>query len=96
MCDGPLVEQGGGSEPQDTSTPRNCQRLRRGGYDVPDRRGVECMLRIEFLFADGTTSGFDFRYGSQSDGPPRELTKFVQHAVETTNCRRAKNFAKPE
>lgn len=67
-----------------------------GGYDVPNRRGVECVLRIEFLFADGTTNGFGVRYGSQSDGPPRELTKFVQHAVETTNRWRAENFAKPE
>jgi len=55
-----------------------------GGYDVPDHKGATCRLSIGFRFADGTDSGFDFSYGSESEGLPHEIDQFVVAAIEAT------------
>jgi hypothetical protein len=55
-----------------------------GGYDVPDQKGASCKLSIGFQFADGGENGFGFSYGSESQGPPQEITQFVVAAVEAT------------
>jgi hypothetical protein len=52
-----------------------------GGYDVSDKQGAPCRLSITLRFADGTEDGFGFTYGSESQGPPREIAEFVQGAV---------------
>lgn len=55
-----------------------------GGFEHRDRRGATCDLTVEFKFKDGGESGFRFRYGSESEGPPQEVREFVTEAVRVT------------
>lgn len=55
-----------------------------GGYDVFDKKGENCDLSIGLVFADQTQDGFGFRYGSKSEGPPKEISNFVVEAVKIT------------
>lgn len=55
-----------------------------GGYDVPDKKGENCDLSIGLMFNDQTQDGFGFRYGSESQGPPKEISNFVVEAVKIT------------
>ncbi len=55
-----------------------------GGYEVPDQKGASCRLSIGFMFADGEENGFGFSYGSESQGPPPEISQFVVAAVKAT------------
>jgi hypothetical protein len=55
-----------------------------GGYDIPDQRGESCRLSIGLVFADGSEDGFGFSYGSESEGPPREISNLVVKAAELT------------
>ena len=41
-------------------------------------------MSIGLHFADGTEDGFGFSYGSESQGPPNEIVRFVYAAVEAT------------
>jgi hypothetical protein len=56
-----------------------------GGYDIHDQRGIPCKLSIGLSFANGEDSGFGFRYGSESQGPPDQIVQFVTAAVQLTN-----------
>jgi hypothetical protein len=56
-----------------------------GGYDVPKKVGETCELTIRFRFADGNVNGFQFRYGLESQGPPREIFVFVIRAIALTD-----------
>jgi len=56
-----------------------------GGYDVPEQLGVPCELSIGLSFAGDDENGFGFRYGSESQGPPREIVQFVTVAVQITD-----------
>lgn len=56
-----------------------------GGYAAPDPKGQTCELTVGFMYDDGSESGCRFRYGSESQGPPRELCELVRAAVEITN-----------
>jgi hypothetical protein len=56
-----------------------------GGYDVPNQQGVPCKLSIGLSFANAEANGFGFRYGSESEGPPREIIQFVTAAVNLTD-----------
>ncbi len=56
-----------------------------GGRDLPDQKGVPCMLSIGFSFRSADDNGFGFRYGSESIGPPHEIVQFVTAAVQLTN-----------
>ncbi len=56
-----------------------------GGYDVPEKNGVPCTLTISLSFANADDNGFGFRYGSESEGPPREIIEFVMAAVRLTD-----------
>ena len=55
-----------------------------GGFEHKDRRGTTCELTIGFKFKDGGESGFGFRYGSESEGPPQQVRDFVTEAVRVT------------
>jgi len=57
-----------------------------GGYDVPEQRGVSCKLAIGLSFANAGDNGFGFRYGSESEGPPRDIIEFVNAAVQLTDA----------
>jgi hypothetical protein len=54
-------------------------------YALPERKGKECELTIGFKFGDSKETGVTFKYGSESQGPPGDLVKFVINAVEITN-----------
>jgi hypothetical protein len=56
-----------------------------GSYDIPDQHGAKCRLSIGLSFRDGSENGFGFAYGTDSQGPPREISRFVVSAVELTN-----------
>jgi len=56
-----------------------------GGYSLPDQRGIPCVLTVALRFQDQTSDGFEFRYGTESNGPPGELAEFVRAAVRLTD-----------
>jgi hypothetical protein len=55
-----------------------------GVYDVPEKKGEVCELGIHFEFKDKQTDGYLFRYGLDSEGPPREIARIVVDAIEKT------------
>ncbi len=56
-----------------------------GGYDLPNKKGVMCELTTIFKFTDGSEKGLQFKYGSESQGPPSDIGNYVRKAVEITN-----------
>lgn len=42
-------------------------------YECGEIRGASCKLDIAFRFKDGTSDGFAFLYGSESQGPPKDV-----------------------
>lgn len=54
-----------------------------GRYELPDQRGDSSELVISFS-GDGVDTGFAFRYGSESMGPPEEFVELVDLALELT------------
>lgn len=58
-----------------------------GSYDVPEKTGKLCQLRVLFGLKDSEAcEGFEFRYGSDSQGAPREIANLVIKAVQMTNA----------
>jgi len=55
-----------------------------GTYDVKEKRGIPCRLSILMQFQDGSEDGFIITYGSESQGPPREIRAFVEAAAQIT------------
>ncbi len=55
-----------------------------GRYDLPDPKGEDCALTIT-LEAGETSTGFAFRYGSESLGPPSEIMELVNAAVDLSD-----------
>lgn len=53
-------------------------------FDIPDKKGRECKLKILFNGEDLDT-GFEFNYGELSQGPPNEVAEYVINAVKLTN-----------
>ena len=74
-----------------------------GTYDIPEKTGRMCELAILFKHADGQEVGLNFRYGSESPGPPSDICRFVAEAVDLTDpwykhqkrIARRRNEAKP-
>ena len=56
-----------------------------GGYKSNDIKGKVCELQVNFEFSDGTTNGFAWKYGLESQGPPNELRDLVVKAIELTD-----------
>lgn len=56
----------------------------RGEYRSHEVKGKTCQLVVGFGFADETQDGSIWIYGTQSAGPPPEITNFVISAVELT------------
>ena len=57
--------------------------LRAGVYETPDQLGAACSLRLT-LSAGGRLAVLEYRYGAQSQGPPRDIRQFVIRAIEVT------------
>jgi hypothetical protein len=55
-----------------------------GSYDIPDQKGLPCRLSIGLQFNDGEENGFDFSYGSESEGPADEISELVIAVVQIT------------
>jgi len=54
-----------------------------GRYELPDQQGDPSELVISFS-GEGVDTGFAFRYGSESMGPPEEFVELVDLALELT------------
>ncbi len=46
-------------------------------FQCANIRGASCKLGIDFQFKDHTSDGFAFLYGSDSEGPPKDVRAFV-------------------
>lgn len=57
---------------------------RAGRYSDPNPKGKPCSLRLTMSTGSAQT-GIEFRYGSQSLGPPRPLAALVEEAVAATD-----------
>jgi hypothetical protein len=56
-----------------------------GVYDIPDKKGKNCKLTLLFGGKeDNEAIGFKFLYGSESQGPPSEISEIVINAVNIT------------
>jgi hypothetical protein len=56
-----------------------------GAYELPNREGAECELTLLCGYRGSERSaGFQFIYGSESQGPPREIAELVEYAAELT------------
>src|SRR5579859_3619049 len=48
-----------------------------GRYDLTVKEGQPCLLVVVLQFHDGTANGFEFTYGSESQGPPPGIRRAV-------------------
>jgi hypothetical protein len=56
-----------------------------GAYELPNRKGANCELTLLLGYRGSERSaGFKFIYGSESQGPPREIAELVRYAAELT------------
>ncbi|MDX2246692.1 MAG: hypothetical protein SF052_07955 [Bacteroidia bacterium] len=55
-----------------------------GRYTFPDPQGDVCNLTLA-LEGPEVNTGFEFVYGSQSDGPPEDIIQLVEAAMEITD-----------
>jgi len=56
-----------------------------GSYVAPEQCGDLCHLVIGLKASDGSEEISEWEYGSQSEGPPPEIIRFVQVLVATTD-----------
>ena len=54
-----------------------------GCYDQPEPKGQPCKLTMAFRRPKDPV-GFEFSFGSESEGPPEELAELVKYATELT------------
>lgn len=54
-----------------------------GRYVFPDPKGDICTLTVG-LEGENLDTGFEFTYGTESDGPPEEVVDIVEEAVALT------------
>ena len=56
-----------------------------GRYTFPDPKGDLTQLLITLEGDNEAETGFEFVYGSDSEGPPEEIIDFVEYAVELSD-----------
>jgi hypothetical protein len=56
-----------------------------GRYEMPEPQGLPCKLTLLFAGPGDTGVGFEFHYGSESQGPPTEIRELITAAVEITD-----------
>jgi hypothetical protein len=61
------------------------ERLLGHNFEHENPRGAPCKLDVRLQFRGGTSGGFIFLYGSQSQGPPSYVTDLVRAAVRQTD-----------
>ena len=54
------------------------------GYEHPNPHGDRCKLTVSFQFKNGSSNGFGFFYGSESEGVPEDVATFVTIAARQT------------
>ncbi|HUU01027.1 MAG TPA: hypothetical protein VM425_06270 [Myxococcota bacterium] len=54
-----------------------------GVYKHADPKGVLCKLELAFRRPGGPL-GFEFHFGTESEGPPEEISALVRQAIELT------------
>ena len=56
-----------------------------GAWDMPDQKGLPCNLSIGFQFGEEEEDGFNFSYGSESEGPPFEISELLIACIQITD-----------
>jgi hypothetical protein len=59
----------------------------KGSHTLPVQKGRRCELFLAILFKGGQEWTTRWQYGSESDGPPPEISLFMRRAVELTDPR---------
>ena len=54
-------------------------------YAIPEQKGKACELIVGFVLRDGREGTLEFKYGSESQGPPDDIMQFVIKAVKLTD-----------
>jgi hypothetical protein len=54
-------------------------------FQLKNLRGASCKLTIVLQFDDGSSNGFAFLYGAESEGPPSEVANLVRASVRHTD-----------
>ncbi|MEO0898323.1 MAG: hypothetical protein AAFY71_18060 [Bacteroidota bacterium] len=52
-----------------------------GRYTLPDPKGKMAKLTLAFE-GEKLDTGFEFMYGTQSDGPPEDMVEYIEFAME--------------
>lgn len=55
-----------------------------GRYELPSPKGDISVLTVSFT-GENLDTGFEFRYGVDSEGPPEEFIEIVEHALVITH-----------
>lgn len=55
-----------------------------GRYTFPDPKGDLCMLTLA-LSGENLDTGFEFTYGSESEGPPEEVIALIEVLLDLTD-----------
>jgi hypothetical protein len=55
-----------------------------GRYEFAERQGEDCQLTLT-LGGEAFETGFAFRYGTESQGPPEEIAELVSEAIRLTD-----------
>ena len=71
------------SELEGAITPALEKYLVNQTLEAPNRIGKECMLEI-LIEEEGNTKGVRVKYGSESMGPPKEISDFLIKAIDVT------------
>ena len=56
-----------------------------GRYDLPEPQGLPCQLTLLLQGRDDSGIGYEFNYGSESQGPPEEIQELVTTAIKITD-----------
>lgn len=56
-----------------------------GRYTLPDPKGKLAQLTIALESSHEEETGFEFTYGTQSDGPPEDMVEYVEYAIALTD-----------
>jgi hypothetical protein len=56
-----------------------------GGYEISDIKGQPCTLTIGLEFSDGSKDGFEFKYGTKSQGPPGDIRRLIMAVLKETD-----------
>jgi hypothetical protein len=67
-----------------------------GRYDLPEPQGLPCKLTMLFAGEGESGVGFEFIYGSRSQGPPAEIQELIVEAIRITDGWLQNQNSKPD